>query len=102
LPASNNLFPPCGKSSLSASPVPYYVYILRCSDNTLYTGITNDIEKRLNQHNHTSTGAKYTRTRRPVELVYSEQCESKSIALKRELEIKKLSKSQKEKLSATI
>ena len=72
-----------------------YVYILECSDKTLYTGTTNNIEKRIQEHNNTRTGAKYTRTRRPVKLVYVEACSTPSIALKREAEIKKLSRAQK-------
>jgi putative endonuclease len=71
------------------------VYILECSDKTLYTGITNNIEKRIQEHNNTSAGAKYTRGRRPVKLVYVEICSTTAIALKRELEIKKLSRAQK-------
>jgi len=73
------------------------VYILRCSDNTLYTGITTNLERRLNEHNHLKSGAKYTRTRRPVELFYCENCKDRVDASKREYEIKKLSR--KEKLS---
>jgi putative endonuclease len=72
-----------------------YVYILECSDKTLYTGTTNNIEKRIQEHNNTRTGAKYTRTRRPLKLVYVEACSTPSIALKREAEIKKLSRAQK-------
>lgn len=71
-----------------------YVYIVRCKDNTLYTGWTNDLEKRINAHNN-GQGAKYTKYRRPVELVYYEVFESKSEALKREIEIKKLRKYEK-------
>ena len=80
--------------------MPYFVYILRCSDDTLYTGITNNLEKRVNNHNHAATGAKYTRSRRPVTLVYSEMCEDKSSASKREYAIKRLTKVQKEALIA--
>ncbi|MEQ1813720.1 MAG: GIY-YIG nuclease family protein [Candidatus Nitrotoga sp.] len=69
-------------------------YILRCVDDTLYTGITNDLEKRLLAHN-TGTAAKYTRSRCPVQLIYAEPCANKSIALKRELQIKKLSRPDK-------
>lgn len=71
-----------------------YVYILKCADGTLYTGWTNDLEKRIETHN-SGNGAKYTRSRLPVELVYHEEFESKSDALKREHEIKKLSREQK-------
>jgi len=78
----------------------WYVYILQCSDTTLYTGVTTDVETRLHAHNHLNTGAKYTRVRRPVLLVYSENCDSRSLAQKREFEIKKLSRSKKLKLIA--
>lgn len=74
----------------------YCVYILKCSDNTLYTGITNDLEKRIKKHNgELAGGAKYTRARRPVELVYSEKCDSKSQALIREREVKKMKRKEK-------
>ncbi len=76
------------------------VYILQCNDATLYTGVTNDIEARLHAHNHLVTGAKYTRVRRPVSLVYSEICKSRSLAQKREHEIKKLTRLNKLKLIA--
>jgi putative endonuclease len=72
-----------------------YVYILECSDKTLYTGCTNNIEKRVQEHNNSKAGARYTRARRPVRLVYVEICSTPSIALKREAEIKKLSRAQK-------
>jgi putative endonuclease len=72
-----------------------YVYIMECSDKTLYTGSTNNIEKRIQEHNATRAGAKYTRARRPVKLVYVEICSTPSIALKREAAIKKLSRAQK-------
>ena len=73
------------------------LYILRCADGTLYTGITTDVEKRFNAH-QSGKGAKYTRGRGPLELVYSEECGGHSAALKRELEIKRLSREKKEKL----
>jgi putative endonuclease len=76
----------------------YYLYILRCSDDTYYTGITTDRKKRLQAHNHAKTGAKYTRVRRPVTLIYSEPFMSRSEALKREWEVKKLTRREKEKL----
>ena len=75
----------------------WYLYILRCKDNTLYTGITTDVEKRLEAH-RSGKGAKYTRGRTPLELVYRETCGSHSQALKRELEIKKLTRREKENL----
>ena len=67
----------------------YYLYIVSCSDNTLYTGICTDILRRIDEHNNSNKGAKYTRTRRPVRLVYTEMYESRSIASKREYFIKK-------------
>ena len=73
------------------------LYILRCADGTLYTGITTDVEKRLEAH-RTGKGAKYTRGRAPLELVYREECGDHSSALKREIEIKKLTREEKEKL----
>ncbi|MBP6883422.1 MAG: GIY-YIG nuclease family protein [Microgenomates group bacterium] len=77
----------------------YYFYILRCSDNSLYSGITNNLDKRLKEHNSIGTrGAKYTRAKKPVTLVYSEKHISKSSALKREAGVKKWTKLQKEKL----
>lgn len=75
----------------------WYVYILRCADNTLYTGITNDPERRLKAHN-AGTASKYTRVRRPVVIVYQETAETKSNALRREIQIKSLSRQQKELL----
>lgn len=75
----------------------WYLYILRCKDNTLYTGITTDVEKRLEAH-RSGKGAKYTRGRAPLELVYRETCGSHSDALKREAEIKKFSRQAKELL----
>ena len=75
----------------------WYLYILRCGDGTLYTGITNDVEKRLAAH-RVGKGAKYTRGRGPLELVYREELPDHSAALKREYEIKSLSRQEKEKL----
>ena len=77
----------------------WYVYILRCADDTLYTGSTDDIPRRLAVHN-SGKGAKYTRGRLPVEVVYSERCESYSAALKREYAIKQLARREKLKLIA--
>lgn len=76
---------------------PYFVYILKCSDGTLYTGITNDIEKRIKKHNE-DKGAKYTRGRGPVICKYLEKVADKGEALKREFEIKKMDKKEKVKL----
>jgi putative endonuclease len=75
----------------------WYVYILRCADGTLYTGSTDDVERRVAVHN-SGKGAKYTRGRTPVEVVYTEECESYSAALKREYAIKQLSRGEKIKL----
>ena len=72
----------------------WLVYIVLCKDDTLYTGITNDIENRLKKHNN-GTGAKYTRGRGPVKLVYSSEMDDKSSALKEEYRIKKLSRAAK-------
>ena len=74
-----------------------YTYILKCSDNTLYTGWSNDLEKRIKAHNE-GKGAKYTKTRRPVELVYYETFDTKEEAMSREYAIKKLTRKQKENL----
>ena len=76
------------------SNIPWVVYVLQCSDNTLYTGITNNLEARIVKHNN-GTGAKYTRGRGPVELLRSWTFESKSEAAKEEYRIKKLRKTQK-------
>ncbi|MGN1000146.1 MAG: GIY-YIG nuclease family protein [Faecousia sp.] len=73
------------------------LYILRCGDGSLYTGITTDVQRRLAQHCG-GKGAKYTRGRGPLELVYSEECGSKSDALKRELAVKALTREEKLKL----
>ena len=71
-----------------------YVYILKCADDTLYTGWTTDPKNRLTAHS-SGNGAKYTRSRLPVEMVYCEECPDKSYALKREREIKKMSRAGK-------
>ena len=75
-------------------------YLLRCADDTLYCGITNDLEKRLAAHN-AGTAAKYTRTRMPVEMVFVEDCADRSAALKRELQIKNLKRPDKLALIAS-
>ncbi|MFW6083228.1 MAG: GIY-YIG nuclease family protein [Thermoplasmatota archaeon] len=75
----------------------WFVYILRLSDDSLYTGITNDLEKRLEAHRE-GNGSKYVRSRLPLELVYCETVENRSEATKREMEIKDLSKEEKEEL----
>ena len=77
----------------------HFVYILRCADNTLYIGRTSDIQKRLKKHNgELAGGAKYTRSRRPVSLVFFEEYDTLSEALKREYALKQLSRKQKEEL----
>ncbi len=77
----------------------WYVYILRCADNSLYTGVTIDVDKRLDEHNGIAKkGAKYTHGRRPVKLAYQESVGSRSEACKREYIIKNLNKSEKETL----
>ena len=78
----------------------WYLYILRCGDGTLYTGITTDVEKRLEAH-RSGLGAKYTRGRGPLELVYREDCGGHSEALKREWAVKHLSREQKLALIAS-
>ena len=75
----------------------WYLYILRCKDGTLYTGITDNVERRFKAHSE-GKGAKYTRGRGPLELVYVEECTDKSAALKREHEVKSMTRAQKEKL----
>ena len=77
---------------------PWHIYILRCADDTLYTGVTTDLARRVSEHNESLKGAKYTRVRRPVLLVYSEAFESRSAACIREAAIKKLSREEKSRL----
>ena len=76
----------------------WYVYIVRCADETLYTGVTVDPARRLHEHNHSPAGARYTRSRRPVELVYQEQCESRAAACSREAQLKQLRREDKQRL----
>ena len=73
----------------------WFVYILECKDKTLYTGITNNLNKRIEQHNNSPEGAKYTRARRPVRCVYQEKQKNRSEATKREMVIKKMSRIEK-------
>ena len=75
----------------------WYLYILRCKDDTLYTGITTDVEKRLEVH-RSGKGAKYTRGRSPLTLVHRETCGTHSQALKRELAVKAMAREEKQKL----
>ena len=80
----------------------YYVYVLRCKDGTLYCGQTNNLKKRIEEHNFSKTkSAKYTKGRRPVTCIYFEKYKTKSLALKREYTIKTLTKKQKEILVHT-
>src|SRR5699024_10678038 len=81
----------------SGSEMGWYVYMLRCRDGSLYTGCTTDLVRRVAAHN-AGTGAKYTRARRPVALVYAQPCRDHAAALRREAAIKKLPKGQKERL----
>ena len=81
------------------NPLVYYAYMVRCADGTLYTGYARDPDARVKVHN-ARKGAKYTRSRLPVSLVYSEQCESLSAALTRERQLKRWSRAQKEALVA--
>jgi len=76
----------------------YYLYILKCADKTLYTGITIDLVRRIKEHNSTKLGAKYTRARRPVKLVYSKKFRNRSTALKAEAKLKNLTRSEKLKI----
>lgn len=76
----------------------HYVYVVKCRDGSLYTGYTTDVSRRVWEHNYSSKGAKYTRSRRPVTLVYSESYSTRSEAMKREYAIKHLSRIDKLKL----
>lgn len=76
----------------------YHLYLLQCSDDTLYTGITVDLERRVGEHNSSKLGAKYTRARRPVKLVYSKKYRNRSLASKAEARMKSLSREEKLKL----
>lgn len=76
----------------------YYLYLVKCSDSTLYAGITTDVARRVTEHNTSPKGAKYTRARRPVQLVYSKKYKTRSAAQKAEAHIKKLPRAEKLKL----
>jgi putative endonuclease len=82
----------------------HFVYILECADTSLYIGCTNDIERRLKQHNESKSGARYTKARRPVTLRYAESFATRGDALRRECELKKLTREEKLELvnSGTI
>lgn len=73
----------------------YYLYILKCADKTLYTGITTDLARRISEHNDTKLGAKYTSAHRPVKMVYSKKFKNRTLASKEEARIKKLKKTEK-------
>jgi len=77
---------------------PWFVYMLKCCDGSFYTGVTIDIQRRLEEHNTSKQGARYTRARRPVELIYQEVLGSRSSATKREYQIKQLSRDEKLRL----
>lgn len=80
-------------------PEAWFVYMVRCADNSLYTGVAKDVARRVEEHNNNDQlGAKYTRARRPVSLVYQEPCADRSTACKRESAIKQLGKVAKESL----
>ncbi len=79
----------------------WYLYILRCGDGTFYTGITTDVDKRLEAH-RSGRGAKYTRGRAPLEVIYRECCGTHSDALKREMEVKRLSREEKQTLIFSV
>lgn len=79
----------------------YYLYILECSDQTLYSGITVDLERRVKEHDSSELGAKYTRGRKPVKLVFSKEFQNRSQASKEESRIKKLSREEKLELIKT-
>ncbi|MFT4965891.1 MAG: putative endonuclease, partial [Colwellia sp.] len=76
----------------------WWVYLLRCNDNSLYAGVTTDIHRRLDEHNNSKLGAKYTRARRPVSLAYLEAASNKSTACQKEYQIRHLTKFKKEQL----
>ena len=73
----------------------YFLYILKCADDTLYTGITTDLERRVAEHNGSKLGARYTKSRRPVELVYTKKFRDRSLASKEESRVKGLSRQEK-------
>lgn len=79
---------------------PWFVYLLQCADGTFYTGITTDVKRRIEEHNGTAKGAKYTKARRPVKLFYQENQPNRSAAAKREYQLRRLSKQLKLSLRA--
>lgn len=80
----------------------WFVYIVECVDGSLYTGVTTDVERRVQEHNSGRAGARYTRARRPVRLVYSEAADDRSSALIREIEIKQMDRAAKLRLVAAV
>lgn len=78
--------------------MPYFVYLVQCADQSLYCGYTKDLQRRVDEHNDSKKGSKYTRAKRPVQLVYSEEYATLSEALKREYQIKQLSSQAKQAL----
>ena len=85
----------CGVNKSVRECSMFFAYILQCSDGTLYVGSTNDLSKRLKEHNNSKNGAHYTKIRRPVELVHSEMCETYGLARAKEAEWKRLTRGQK-------
>lgn len=79
----------------TAQAKPWYVYIVKCADNTLYTGVTTNVERRVDEHNSAKKAARYTRARQPVSLYYYERQDNRSTACKREAQIKRLPKRDK-------
>lgn len=92
-PIEQRLFP--AQAQEIRTPHPWFVYILRCADGTLYTGITTHPARRVREHNARPTGARYTRSRRPVALVYVENVATRAMALQRELAIKRMDRRRK-------
>jgi putative endonuclease len=87
--------------SKKESPLKWHVYMLRCADGSLYTGIATDVARRVGEHNGSKKAARYTRSRQPVALAYAETAESRSAALVREAALKKLSRREKLALAAS-
>ncbi len=90
-----NTFSDSSSTDNDYPPALWFVYILQCADGSLYTGVTTSLDRRLHEHNHLKCGAKYTRTRRPVVLVYNEEQASRSHACKREYQLKQLTRQKK-------
>ena len=80
----------------------WYVYLVRCSDDSLYCGITTDLRRRLEEHNSSPLGARYTRSRRPVTLAWYASCSNRGAASREEYRLKKLSKEEKERLCCPV